>query len=98
MRWGRASPACQDHPWDLRGDDDAVAFLHLTAKDALAGIFLRVEDHGRTFEMPQTLVNTGCFYHTTVLCDISEKHGQSAILGVDMCDITDTAIGTVCVE
>ena len=41
------------------GDDNTVATLYLTAKDALAGVLLRVEYYGGSFEVPQLLIDAG---------------------------------------
>ena len=80
------------------GNNHAVAALHLSAQDSLTGIFLRVEHNGRTFEMPQFLVNTGGFYHTAVLGDVSEENGKTAILGVSMLQVADTTVFAVFIQ
>ena len=77
------------------GNHHAIAFLHLATKNALASIFLRVEDDGRTFEVPQTFVNTCGLHHATILSDITKEHGQSAILGVSVFKVADATIGTI---
>ena len=77
------------------GNYHTVALLYLTTKNALASIFLRVETDGRSFEVPQTFVNTSGLYHATVLCDITKEHGQSAILGVSVFEVANTTIGTI---
>ena len=82
----------------LVGDDDAVALLHLPAKDALAGVLLRVEHHGRPFEVPQCLVDAGGLDHAAVLGDVAEEHGQSTVLGVGMLHVAYAAIRAVLVE
>ena len=80
------------------GDDDAVALLHLAAKDTLTGIFLRVEHYGRTFEMPEALVDASRLDLTAILSDVAKEHGQSAVLRVGMFDVADAAVGTVRVK
>ena len=87
------------HAWSALGtfvsDNHAVAFLHFSTQNALTGIFLRVKDNGRTFEVPQTLVDTGGLHHTAVLRNITEEHSHAAIFGIGMFDVTNAAIDAV---
>ena len=80
------------------GNDDTVAALHLTAEDSLTGIFLRVEHHCGTFEVPQGFIHTGSLHHAAVLSDVAEEHGQSTILGVGMLKVADATVGAVSVQ
>ena len=90
------------HAWSsLRtfvSNNDTVAALHLTAENALTGIFLRVEHYGRALEMPDALVHSGSLNDTSVLRYITEKHSQTAVLSVCMLKIADATVGTVLVE
>ena len=79
-------------------DDDAVATLHFPSEDALASIFLGVEDHSRSLEVPQTLVDTRRLHHTAILSNVSEEHRQAAIFGVSMFDVTYASVLSVLVE
>ena len=80
------------------GDDNTVATLYLTAKDALAGVLLRVEDNSGAFEVPQRLVNAGGLYHAAVLGDVAKEDCQTAILCVGVLNVADTTVGAVFVE
>ena len=80
------------------GNHHAVATLHLATEDALTSIFLRVEDDGRTFEVPQTLIDTSGLYDTTVLSDVAKEHSESAILRIGMIKVADTTIGAISIE
>ena len=80
------------------GDDNTVATLYLTAKDALTGVLLRVEDYGRSFKVPQLLIDAGGLYHTAVLGDVAKEDCQTAILCVGVLNVADTTAGTVFVE
>ena len=82
----------------LVGDHHAVAALHLTAEDALTGIFLRVEADGRTLEVPQCLIDAGGLHHTAVLGDIAKEHGQATVLGIGVGEVADAAPGAVGIE
>ena len=80
------------------GNHHAVTALHLSAKDSITGIFLRIEYHSRTFEVPEALIDTCSLHHTTVLSDIAEEYSKASILCVGMLEVTDTTIGTVGIE
>ena len=80
------------------GNHHAVARFHLTTKDTLAGILLGVEDHSRSLEVPQALVDTSGLHHTAVLSDIAKEHSQATILGVGVFEVADTALGTIGIE
>ena len=80
------------------GDYHTVASLNLAAEDTLTGIFLRVENLGRARELPQTLVHSGSLDHATVLSNISKEHGETAVLGVSVFEVTDATVGTVGVK
>ena len=82
----------------LVGDHHAVATLHLTTEDALTGVFLRIEHHGRTLEMPQALIHASSLHHTAVVGNISEEHSESAVLRIGMLQVADTSIGAVGIE
>ena len=82
----------------LMGDDHHVALLHLASEDALAGVFLRVEHHGRTREAPDAFVHTGGLHHAAVLGDVAEEHCQAAILGVGVLDGTDATVLAVGIQ
>ena len=90
------------HAWaSLRtfvGDDDTVATVHLATEDAFTRIFLRVEDHSRTFEVPQFWSDTGSLHYATVLCDVAEEHSQATIFRVGMLEVADTSVLAVGVE
>ena len=45
--------------------------------------------------MPQAFIHAGSLHYAAVLGNVTEEHGQSAILGIGMFDVTDAAIGTV---
>ena len=45
--------------------------------------------------MPQGLIYTSGLHHATILCNIAKQHGQSAILGVSVLQIADTAFSTI---
>ena len=79
-------------------DDDTVAALHTSTQNALAGIFLRVEHHGRSLEVPQALIYTGGLHHAAVLGNVAKEHRQSAVLGVSMFKVADATVGTVLVK
>ena len=80
------------------GNHDDIATHHLSAQDALASSILWIKHLGRARKFPNTFVHSGCFYHTTVLSDISLQYGQPAVLAVGMFQVADTTIGTVGVE
>ena len=82
----------------LVGNHHAVAALHLAAKDALAGIFLRVKADSRAFKVPEALIDTSSLHDTAILCDITEEHGQSAILRIGMFEVTNATLGTIGIE
>ena len=90
------------HAWaSLRsfiGDDDHVARYHLAAEDALAGVFLGLEDLRRTAEFPDALVHTGCLDHASVQGDIAFEHAQSTVFGVGVVEVTDAPVGAVRVQ
>ena len=77
------------------GNYHTVALLYFATQDSLAGIFLRVEADGRSFEVPKAFVNASGLHNTTVLSDITKEHGQSAILGVSVFEVADATIGTI---
>ena len=80
------------------GYDDTVALLHLSAENALTGIFLRVEHHSRTLKVPEALVNACRLHHTAVLGNVAEENGQSAVLGVSMRNVAYATFSTVGVQ
>ena len=77
------------------GDDDDVAGLDSSAEDALAGVFLAVEDDGGTAEVPDTLIDAGGLDDAAVLGDVAEEHGEAAIARVGVLDVADAAGGAV---
>lgn len=84
------------HAWaslrSLVGDDHAVACVHLATENALAGVFLRVEAHGRSLKMPKLRSHAGRLHHATVLGDVSKQHGQSAILGIRVLQVANATV------
>ena len=80
------------------GDDDAIAFLHTSAKNALASVFLRVEHHSGSAEVPQRLVDAGGLHNAAVLRNVAEEHGQSAILCIGMLQVANATLAAIGVE
>ena len=72
--------------------------LHCTAEDTLYGSLLGVKDLCPSTETPDTLINTGCLHHTTVLGNVSEQNSKTAILGVSILERAYTTIGPVSVK
>ena len=80
------------------GDNDAVARLHPSAQDALAGIFLTVEDDGWSLEVPKAGVNACGLHHASVLCYVAEEDCHATVLRVGMLDVAYATVCAVSVE
>lgn len=72
-----------------------IASLHLAAKYALASLVLRVEHTSWPFKVPQTLVHTGGFHHTTIERYVAKQHGQSAVFCIGMFHVANATCGAV---
>ena len=79
-------------------NNHTVALLHLPSENTLAGIFLRVEHHGRTLEVPELGSHASGLHHAAVLCNITEEDSHTAIFGVGMLDVSDAPVLTVGIE
>ena len=48
--------------------------------------------------MPEYRIHTCSLHYATILCDITEEHCKTTILGISMFEITDTAILSICIK
>ena len=80
------------------GNDNTITFLNPSTKNSFTGILLRIKYNCRSFEMPETFINTSSLDNTTVWGKISEENRQTAIFRISMSNITDTTICTVCIQ
>ena len=79
-------------------DDHTVALLHFASEDAFAGVFLTVEDHSWSLEVPKTRVNTCRLHYAAVLSDVAEEDSHTAVLHVGVLDVTDATVLAVGVK
>ena len=48
--------------------------------------------------MPKHRIHTCGLHYATILCDVTEEHSKTTILGISMFEITDTAILSICIK
>ena len=82
----------------LVADQDHVTCLDPVTQDRLDRSVLALEDPCRTREFQDRFIDTRCLDDATLLREIAVQHGQTAIPGVGVFDIADTAGSTVEVE